>query len=64
MKQFASLLFGLALLGSGCASFRPPAQDKLAWEGQQSEREKMSPQEEQAWNLLYYLAYSASSVIH
>src|SRR5438046_1207762 len=33
MKLFASLLFAAVLFGSGCSSLRPPAQDKLAWEG-------------------------------
>ena len=61
MKSIA-LLF-LMLLASGCSSLRPPAQDKLAWEGQQSEEEKMSPGEESAWNLLYYVAEGAGSFV-
>ena len=62
MKSIA-LLF-LMLLASGCSSLRPPAQDKLAWEWQQSEGQKMSPGEEGAWNLLYYVAEGASSFVH
>jgi hypothetical protein len=64
MKQSAILLFWLALFAGGCSSLRPPAQDKLAWEGQQSEEQKMSPQEEANWNLLYYLASSVGAVVH
>ena len=64
MKQITSLLFGLALLASGCSSLRPPAQDKLAWEGQQSEGEKMSPQEEANWNLLYDVVSCVGGVVH
>jgi hypothetical protein len=61
MKHILSLLFGLVLVGSGCASLRPPAQDKAAWEGEQTETQKMTPQEESAWNLLYHIVSGVAS---
>ena len=63
MKHIASLLFGLVLLSSGCASLRPPAQDKAAWESEQMEAQKMTAQEEGAWNLLYYVVSGVASAL-
>jgi hypothetical protein len=31
----AAIIGGIALMGCGCASLRPPAQDREAWEAQQ-----------------------------
>ena len=61
MKRILSLLFVLVLFGSGCASLRSPAQDQAAWEGEQSETQKMTPQEESAWNLLYHIITGVAS---
>jgi uncharacterized protein YceK len=53
----ALMLLALAatsLLGSGCSSLRPPAEDRAVWL-QQQEVDKPSPDEKNPANLLYPL---------
>jgi hypothetical protein len=35
--MMATVVVGMALMGCGCASLRPPAQDREAWEAQQQQ---------------------------
>jgi len=40
MRQIIALSIALVLMGSGCASLRPPAEDRAAWEQQQKQQEE------------------------
>jgi hypothetical protein len=46
------VVFVISVLGSGCSSLRPPAEDRAVWAQQQ---EQAKPQENVPENLLYYL---------
>ena len=49
------LMVGFALLSIGCASLRPPADDRAAWLGQQEQATTEAEKEVGGWKLLYQL---------
>jgi hypothetical protein len=59
------LVIELALMSSGCASLRPPAQDREAWEAQQKQEETQNEsamEKDPVGMLLYYSILFAESV--
>jgi len=58
-SKFTSGVVGLALMSSGCASLRPPAQDRQAWEAQQQQAaaKQESEMEKDPVGMSLYFAY-------
>jgi hypothetical protein len=59
MRLTAVLVVGLALMSFGCASLRPPAGDREAWEAQQkqdSARQEAAMEQDQV-GMAFYFAY-------
>jgi len=55
LRRLVVYIFGFALLSSGCASLRPPGDDRAAWLGQQEEvtREAEKKLGADAWKFIY-----------
>jgi len=62
-KLIPLLVVTLALLGNGCSSLRPPAEDRAVWLEQQEAANKVDTQEKDPANLLYYLASGLGSAL-
>jgi len=54
-KQLQLLVLGFLFMSSGCASLRPPAEDRAVWLRQQEQAGISETQEKQPANLLYPL---------
>jgi hypothetical protein len=61
-RQIIALSIGIILMGSGCASLRPPAEDKVDWERQQKQQEETASSSSDLLNnpLFYWSVWLAA----
>lgn len=61
VRLIPAVLFAVALLTAGCGSLRPPAQEQAVRESER-QQSQASPQQREAEDWLYWIAYNAGSV--